>query len=319
MLIRDKGRESAMYDIECKGLTKRYGDFAAVDGVDFKVKKGSICGLLGPNGAGKSTVIKMLSCQSPPDSGTALVSNLDIIWDKREVLSIIGVVPQEHSFYGELSVFENLLYFGSLYGVPVIELKKRCNEVLRLLEIYEKRDSRSSTLSGGMKTRLNIACALMHKPEVVILDEPSVGLDPVSRRALWRTIRELKGEGVTVLLTTHYMEEAEELCDMIYIMNRGKIVAQGSPDELKESIGEEVVSIRSQPGKLDAVKPIVEKIKGVVSCKTAKGRFTITTKDKNLDSILDAFKRNGEEVVAVDVGRPSLEDVFIHVTGEEWQ
>ncbi|MFQ5816121.1 MAG: ABC transporter ATP-binding protein, partial [Candidatus Hydrothermarchaeaceae archaeon] len=238
-----------MHAIECKGLTKRYGEFTAVDGIDFTVERGIICGLLGPNGAGKSTAIRMLSCQSLPDDGSALVSNLDTIKDRREVLSILGVVPQEHSFYGELSVMENLLYFGSLYPVPAIELKRRSNEVLQLLELYNKRDSRSSSLSGGMKTRLNIACALVHKPEVVILDEPSVGLDPVSRRALWETIRRLRGEGVTVLLTTHYMEEAEELCDMIFIMHRGKIVAQGSPEELKESIGEDVITIKSRPGK----------------------------------------------------------------------
>jgi ABC-2 type transport system ATP-binding protein len=162
-----------MYSIECKNLTKRYNGFTAVDGVDFTVDKGIICGLLGPNGAGKSTVIRILSCQSLPDAGLALVSNLDVVKDKREVLSSIGVVPQEHSFYSELTVIENLLYFGSLYHMPIIELKRRSNEILRLLELYEKRDSRSGTLSGGMKTRLNIACALVHEPKVVILDEPA--------------------------------------------------------------------------------------------------------------------------------------------------
>ncbi len=307
-----------MYAIECTGLTKRYGEFIAADEVDFAVGKGIICGLLGPNGAGKSTVMRMLSCQSLPDGGSALVSELDIVKDKKEVLSILGVVPQEHSFYLDLSVIENLLYFGSLYNVPSIELKKRCNEVLQLLEIYDKRDARSSSLSGGMKTRLNIACALVHKPEVVILDEPSVGLDPVSRRALWKTIKKLKKEGVTVLLTTHYMDEADELCDVIYIMHKGKIVTQGSPEELKKSIGESVVTIKSKPGNLDEVKPKVEKLRGVISCGMTRGRFTITIKEESLNSILDAFKHMGEEVVAVEVSEPSLEDVFIHVTGEEW-
>jgi ABC-2 type transport system ATP-binding protein len=307
-----------MYSIECKNLTKRYNGFTAVDGVDFTVDKGIICGLLGPNGAGKSTVIRILSCQSLPDAGLALVSNLDVVKDKREVLSSIGVVPQEHSFYSELTVIENLLYFGSLYHMPIIELKRRSNEILRLLELYEKRDSRSGTLSGGMKTRLNIACALVHEPKVVILDEPSVGLDPVSRRALWRTIRELKEEDVTFLLTTHYMEEAEELCDMIYIMNRGKIVARGSPMELKKSIGEDVVTIKSRPGRIDVIKPNLEKLAGVSSCKVVRDMFMITMRDKELDTILDVFKRHREKVISIEVTKPSLEDVFIHVTGEEW-
>lgn len=313
-----KSSKGIMHAFECKGLTKKYGDFTAVDSVDFTVDEGVICGLLGPNGAGKSTVIKMLSCQSPPSSGTALISNLDVIRDKREVLSILGVVPQEHSFYNELSVMENLLFFGSMYQVPTIELKKRCNEVLLLLGLRDKIDSKASLLSGGMKTRLNIACALVHKPEVVILDEPSVGLDPVSRRALWKTIQELKDEGTTMLLTTHYMEEADELCDIIYIMHKGKIVASGSPAELKSSIGEDVVTIKSRPGKPEKVKGDVEGLKGVMSFKMAKGRFTITTKEKNLEAIIDAFKRNGEELISVDVSEPSLEDVFIHLTGEEW-
>jgi len=307
-----------MNAIECTGLTKKYGDFTAADGVDFNVEKGIICGLLGPNGAGKSTVMRMLSCQSIPDSGSALISELDVVKDKKEVLSILGVVPQEHSFYLDLNVSENLQYFGSLYNVPTIKLKKRSNEALQLLEIYNKRDARSSSLSGGMKTRLNIACALVHKPEVVILDEPSVGLDPVSRRALWKTIQKLKDEGVTVLLTTHYMDEAEALCDIIYIMHGGKIVAQGSPEELKKSIGESVISIKSKPGNIDDVKPKVEKLDGVVSCKMTRGRFTITIKEENVDSIVDVFKKIGEEVVAVEVSEPSLEDVFIHVTGVEW-
>jgi ABC-2 type transport system ATP-binding protein len=307
-----------MYAVKCRGLVKSYGEFTAVDGVDLSVEKGTICGLLGPNGAGKSTVIRTLSCQALPDGGSVLVSNLDVVRDRKEVLSVLGVVPQEHSFYDELTVMENLLYFGSLYRVPAVELKRRCNEVLQLLELYDRRDSRSSALSGGMKTRLNIACALVHNPEIVILDEPSVGLDPVSRRALWRTLRRLKEEGVTVLLTTHYMEEAEELCDVIFILHRGKIVARGTPEELEREIGGEVVTVKSQPGRLEEVKPDLEKLEGVVSCRTAKGRVTITTREKNLDPILDILKRNGEEVMAVEIREPTLEDVFIHVTGEEW-
>ncbi|MEE8168134.1 MAG: ABC transporter ATP-binding protein [Candidatus Hydrothermarchaeales archaeon] len=305
--------------IEVRELTKKYGGFTALDGISLSVEKGIICGLLGPNGAGKSTLIRVLSCQSRPNDGSAYVSNLDVVRDKGEVLSVIGVVPQEHSFYGELSVIENLLYFGSLYGVGKVDAKKRGNEILKLLGILKRRDSRANTLSGGMKTRLNIACALLHKPEVLILDEPSVGLDPVARISLWKTIRKLKKEGVTVLLTTHYMEEAEELCDRIFILNKGKVVTQGTPDELKKSVGEEVIRIKSRPGKLDNVKTKVKELKGISSCHVAKGTLQITSKQRNLEDLFKIFRACKETVIHVNITEPSLEDVFIHATGEEWQ
>ena len=233
--------------IEIRSLSKNYGDFSALKDVSLSIEKGTIFGLLGPNGAGKSTLIKVLSCQSRPSSGNAYISGLDVVSDKRDVLSIIGIVPQENSFYDELTINENLLYFGSLYGIQVIEIKKRSHKILKMLQLEDKSKSRASTLSGGMKTRLNIACALMHKPEVLILDEPSVGLDPVSRKALWDTIREVHEEGTTILITTHYMEEADILCDRLLIMNRGRIVIEGEPGELKNTAGEKVIQIQVVP------------------------------------------------------------------------
>lgn len=231
--------------IDIRSITKNYGDFKALDNVSLTIEKGIIFGLLGPNGAGKSTLIKVLSCQSRPSSGHAYISGLDVVSDKNDVLSIIGVVPQENSFYGELTVSENLMFFGSLYRIPAIDIKKRSHKILTLLKLDEKSNIRANNLSGGMKTRLNIACSLIHKPEVLILDEPSVGLDPISRKALWETIKVVNREGTTILLTTHYMEEADLLCARILIMNRGKIVIEGRPDELKKKAEEKKTTTES--------------------------------------------------------------------------
>ena len=240
--------------INIRSLSKNYGDFKALFDVSLDIEKGTIFGLLGPNGAGKSTLIRVLSCQSRPSGGHAYIDGLDVVVDKKKVLSIIGVVPQENSFYDDLTVNENLTYFGSLYRVPGSEIKKRSSNILSMLKLAEKTNNRAGTLSGGMKTRLNIACALVHKPRVLILDEPSVGLDPVSRQALWDTIREVNSEGTTILITTHYMQEADALCDRILIMNRAKIRVEGKPGEVKEAAGEKVLRITSSPGNYDIKK-----------------------------------------------------------------
>lgn len=305
--------------IEIRSLSKSYGNFSALNNVSLSIGKGAIFGLLGPNGAGKSTLIRILSCQSRPTSGHAYISGLDVVSDKKEVLSIIGVVPQENSFYEELTVNENLMFFGSLYGIPVIEVKKRSHKILALLHLDEKSQSPASKLSGGMKTRLNIACALVHKPEVLILDEPSVGLDPVSRKALWDTIRTVNDEGTTILITTHYMEEADLLCDRLLIMNRGKIVIEGKPEDLKNIAGERVILITSIPGNYQAIKGKVESLKPVVSCSTSEKGLKISLRDElPLQAVLDIFESAGEGIKNVESGAPSLEDVFIQVAGEAW-
>ncbi|MCE8422387.1 MAG: ABC transporter ATP-binding protein [Candidatus Methanoperedens sp.] len=305
--------------IEIRSLSKKYGDFTAVNDVSMAVEKGTIFGLLGPNGAGKSTLIRVLACQSRPTVGHAYISGLDVVSDRKEVLSIIGVVPQENSFYDELTVSENLNYFGSLYGVPVIEIKKRSHKILDMLKLSEKSASRAGALSGGMKTRLNIACALIHKPDMLILDEPSVGLDPVSRKALWDTIRTVKEEGTTILMTTHYMEEADMLCDRIVIMNRGKIVVEGKPYELKNRTGESVILITSEPGDYQVLKTEIEKKEPILSCNIGEKGLKITLRDEMpLDEILDIFSSHGEKIKIVGTSKPTLEDVFIHAAGEAW-
>jgi ABC-2 type transport system ATP-binding protein len=305
--------------IEFRSITKSYGDFKVLDNVTLGIEKGIIFGLLGPNGAGKSTLIKILSCQSRPSSGHAYICGLDVVSDKKEVLSIIGVVPQENSFYDELTVNENLMFFGSLYRILPIEIKKRSHKILTLLKLDEKSNIRANNLSGGMKTRLNIACALIHKPEVLILDEPSVGLDPVSRKALWETIQVVNNEGTTILLTTHYMEEADLLCDRILIMNKGKIVIEGKQDELKKKVGEKMILITSSPGNYNVMKDNVLSLGNISSCSVSdKGLKIIHAGQIQLHKIFNFFESHEEKIITVESSATSLEDVFIHASGEEW-
>lgn len=305
--------------IEIRSLSKKYGEFTAVNDVSLTIEKGTIFGLLGPNGAGKSTLIRVLACQSRPTGGNAYISGLDVVSDRKEVLSIIGVVPQENSFYDELTISENLNYFGSLYGVSVIEIKKRSHKILDMLKLSEKSASRAGALSGGMKTRLNIACALIHKPEMLILDEPSVGLDPVSRKALWDTIRVVNNEGTTILITTHYMEEADLLCDRILIMNKGRIVVEGKPGELKNKAGKSIITITSEPGEYQILRIEIEKKEPLLSCMIGEKGLKISLRDEMpLDRILEVFSTNGEKIKTVETAKPTLEDVFIHAAGEAW-
>jgi len=305
--------------IEIQKISRTFGEFKALNDVSLDIEKGTIFGLLGPNGAGKSTLIKVLSCQMRPTTGSAFISGLDVVSDKKYVLSIIGVVPQENSFYDELTVTENLRYFGSLYGVAVIDIKKRSHRVLEMLQLTDKSSSRASTLSGGMKTRLNIACALIHKPEVLILDEPSVGLDPVSRRALWDTIREVNREGTTILITTHYMEEADLLCSRILIMHKGNIIVEGEPEELKGLIGERVIQITSTPGSYKSIIGRPDFPDSVSSRGINEKGLKITLKDEQaLQQVINIFESSGETIINVESNRPSLEDVFIHFAEEEW-
>ncbi|MBU2560426.1 ATP-binding cassette domain-containing protein [archaeon] len=307
-----------MYVIETKELVKTFGEFTAVDGVNLTVEKGMIFGLLGPNGAGKSTLINILTCALRPTSGTALISGLDVAGDRKDVLSIIGVVPQEKSFYEDLTVMENLIYFGSLYSMPRVEIKRKAHEILNLLRLLDKKDKKSKDLSGGMKTRLNVACALIHKPEVLILDEPSVGLDPVSAMALRETIKKVNSDGVTVLITTHDMMEADELCHRIVIVNRGKIVEEGTPGELKAKVGVEKILIKSTPGEYHA---LAEKIEKIASVEETEDALTISSSDFQsiLPKVLEIFREANETVVDITASKPNLKDVFIHATGEEWK
>jgi ABC-2 type transport system ATP-binding protein len=223
--------------IRVRNLVKRYGELVAVDAVSFEVAKGEIFGLLGPNGAGKTTIISILSCITPPTSGSASVSGIDVVADSLTARSKIGVVPQEIALYATLSARDNLMFWGRMYGLRDRTLARRVDELLDVVQLSDRASSRIDTFSGGMKRRINIAAGLLHRPDVLFLDEPTVGIDPQTRRSILDLVKELNAEGLAVLYTTHYLEEAEFLCDRVGIVDEGKMIAVGTRDELTESIG----------------------------------------------------------------------------------
>jgi len=225
-----------MNAIEVNNIVKKFGDFTAVNGVSFAVEDGEIFGLLGPNGAGKSTLIRMLTTLMPPTSGSATVNGHDIVKEADGVRRSIGVIPQAMTSDLELSVNENLLIFAKLYGVPRDKRKKLIASLLEAVELTQWADKQVKNLSGGMRRRVEIARGLVHEPRIFFLDEPTTGLDPQSRRQLWELIAKFQAEGRTIVLTTHYMEEAERLCDRVAIVDHGKIIALGSPRDLVDSI-----------------------------------------------------------------------------------
>src|SRR5919106_1619977 len=231
--------------IEAKGLTKRFYDFIAVDGVDFTVHRGEVFGFLGPNGAGKTTVMRMIACVSPLSDGELRVLGMDPRADGRAIRARLGVVPQLDNLDLELSVWDNMLIYGRYFGLPVPVIRERADELLAFTQLADRRDSKVDALSGGMKRRLTIARALINQPELLLLDEPTTGLDPQARHLVWERLYGLKREGVTQILTSHYMDEAEQLCDRLVIMDEGRIVAEGSPRSLIDRYStREVVELR---------------------------------------------------------------------------
>jgi lipooligosaccharide transport system ATP-binding protein len=230
--------------VHARGLTKRYGDFTAVDSIDFTVEAGRCVGFLGPNGAGKTTTVRMISCFTPITAGEARVFGLDVREHPREVKSQLGICPQEDNLDPDFSVRRNLLVYARNFDVPGGEAKRRADELLHMMQLTEKADAKIETLSGGMKRRLVLARALLNSPRLLLLDEPTTGLDPQARHLIWQRVRTLKAEGVTVLLTTHYMEEAQQLCDRVVLMDEGRILLDGEPAELiAREVGREVVEL----------------------------------------------------------------------------
>jgi len=295
--------------IEAQGLTKRYGDFTAVDGIDFAVERGETFGFLGPNGAGKSSTMRMIGAVSPASGGTLRVLGRDPERDGSEIRQRLGVVPQEDNLDLELDVGENLLVYGRFFGLPREEIRRRSDELLEFVQLTDRRDARVDSLSGGMKRRLTIARALVNSPELMLLDEPTTGLDPQARHALWDRLYRLKQQGVTLVLTTHYMDEAEQLCDRLVIMDQAKIVAEGSPRELIERFVErEVVELRfgTQNGRpsLDDLGDHVEVL---------QDRIVIGADDG--DAVVDQVHARGHHPETVLVRRSTLEDVFLRLTG----
>ncbi len=300
------------------GLIKRYGRVVAVDGVSFRVGYGEVFGFLGPNGAGKTTTIHVLATLLRPDGGRVLVAGRDVVRDPVGVRRSIGVVFQDPSLDGELSGFENLYLHGRIYGLRGSVLHERIGEMLRFVELWEYRNRLVKYYSGGMRRRLEIARALLHRPRILFLDEPTLGLDPQTRAHIWDYIRKLRREmGVTVFLTTHYMEEAEALCDRIAIIDHGKIIAEGTPDELKRMAGNDIVYLKIRgvgPGICDIFEDIV------MECRELQGsRIALKVEDavKALPRLLVRARDKGLDVLEASYHRPSLNDVFLLLTGRE--
>jgi lipooligosaccharide transport system ATP-binding protein len=294
--------------IEARDLTKRYDDFVAVDGIDFEVARGETFGFLGPNGAGKSSTMRMIGAVSPASGGTLSVLGRDPERDGPAIRERLGVVPQEDNLDLELDVGENLVVYGRFFGLPRDEIARRSEELLEFVQLADRKDARVDSLSGGMKRRLTIARALINEPELMLLDEPTTGLDPQARHALWDRLYRLKQRGVTLVLTTHYMDEAEQLCDRLVIMDRAKIVAEGSPRALIERFVErEVVELRlgtDGDAPLDGIGGHVEVL---------QDRIVIGTDDG--DAVVDHVHALGLHPETVLVRRATLEDVFLRLTG----
>jgi lipooligosaccharide transport system ATP-binding protein len=298
--------------IAARALTKRFGEFTAVDGIDVEVRRGEAFGFLGPNGAGKSSTVRMIGCVSTPTSGTLRILGLDPAADGPAIRGRLGVVPQRDTLDEELTVRENILVYGRYFGLPRAVVRERADELLRFAQLTDRADSLVEPLSGGMKRRLTIARSLVNQPEILLLDEPTTGLDPQARHVLWDRLFRLKRSGVTLVLTTHYMDEAEQLCDRLVVMDGGRIVAQGSPRELIAAhSSREVLELRFAADDHAAYEAKVADLAQRVE--VLPDRLLLYTDDGDAAAV--AVHDRGLTPLSVLVRRSTLEDVFLHLTG----
>lgn len=298
--------------IHARGLTKRFGEFTAVDGIDFAVAEGESFGFLGPNGAGKTSTMRMIGAVSPITEGTLSVLGLDPEHQGPQLRSRLGVVPQEDNLDEELTVFDNLMMYGRYFDLSRAVIRERIDELLAFVQLTEKRHSKVDALSGGMKRRLTIARGLINEPDLLILDEPTTGLDPQARHVLWDRLYRLKQQGVTLIITTHYMDEAEQLCDRLVVMDKAKIVAEGSPRALIEQYApREVVEVRFPAGVLDDVADRFEDLASRTEVLADRALFYTDDAEETIAGIAAA----GLEPETILARRSSLEDVFLRLTG----
>jgi lipooligosaccharide transport system ATP-binding protein len=299
--------------ISASGLTKRFGGFTAVDGVDFQLRRGEAFGFLGPNGAGKSSTMRMIGCVSPPSGGKLSIFGLDPVTQGPAIRARLGVVPQEDTLDVELTVRENLLIYGRYFGLPRDVIADRTARLLDFVQLTDRAADQVEPLSGGMKRRLTIARSLINEPEVLLLDEPTTGLDPQARHVVWDRLFRLKQQGVTLILTTHYMDEAEQLCDRLVVMDGGKIAAEGSPRELIETYSTpEVLELRFP---IDDHEQAAQKVADVAAerIEVLADRILLYVPDG--DVALAAVRGIGLEPLTSLVRRSTLEDVFLRLTG----
>lgn len=303
--------------ITVENLNKRYDGFTAVDNVSFEIKKGEIFGLLGPNGAGKSTIISILCCLLELGSGTVTIDGSDVKRDAMNIKKIIGVVPQEISLYPTLTARENLTFYGKIYGMSGKALKNRIAALLDMAGLTDRADHKLESYSGGMKRRINIAVALLHNPKILFLDEPSTGVDPQSRKRIYDTIQELNRQGMTVLLTTHQMEDAEKLCHRIAIVDKGKLIALDTPDGLLKLVGEsDIIQVEAKEipqASVEAIRQIGDVRK--VSMDSGKMTVQLHHGRELLAGIIDTLTSSGTRVESIRIKEPDLESLFLHLTG----
>jgi ABC-2 type transport system ATP-binding protein len=305
--------------LEVQNLVKKFGDLTAVDGVSFNIQAGEVFSLLGPNGAGKTTTISMLSCLLEPTSGDALIGGHSVTREAIEVKRIIGVVPQEIALYEELSARENLNFWGQMYGLGGSGLKTRVTEVLEQIGLADRAKDKIKTYSGGMKRRVNIGVGLLHHPQLLFMDEPTVGIDPQSRRSILDSVKDLNKAGVTVLYTTHYMEEAEELSHRVGIVDQGKMIAIGTQKELTQVVGENE-TLRLHTGENVDMQPLMDALKELpqvihVSAADNMVVLIVPEADDALPPVLGKADRLGYKIRSVDIQEPNLEAVFLKLTG----
>ena len=302
--------------IRARGLMKRFGELVAVDGIDFSVARGECFGLLGPNGAGKTSTIRMINCVSPTTAGELLVDGMDVMKDGRRIKSILGIVPQDENLDPDLTVWQNLAVYARYFDIPAPEARRRAEESLELFQLLDRRNEIVDNLSGGMKRRLIVARALINQPKILVLDEPTTGLDPQARHLVWRKLRFLRSQGITILLTTHYMEEAAHLCDRLVVLHQGRILTEGRPSDLvKQHVGRQVLEVRLENGRRQAALELLRRHDGL-SLEDVEDVVYAFGPTQEWGAVVEEFAEFGD---AVRLREATLEDVFLRLTGRGLQ
>jgi len=305
--------------LEVKNLVKQYGDYTAVKGISFDIEQGEIFSLLGPNGAGKTTTISMLSTLYTPTSGEAAIGGHSITKEAMAVKQMIGVVPQDLALYEDLTARENLIFWGQMYGLSGKSLQSRVDEVLEQIGLTDKARNRVKTYSGGMKRRVNIGVGLLHKPQLLFMDEPTVGIDPQSRRAILDTVKDLNTQGMTVLYTTHYMEEAQELSDRVGIIDHGELIALGTQKELTQQVGETETLILhiGENDDADGFATSLNGVKDILEASAGEHEVSVIAHEAEdvLAAVVTKANERGIRIRSIDIREPNLEAVFLHLTG----